>query len=963
MRLTLGLLGLATYFSFLPSLVRADETTDRYVESLRAAGYADLAIDYLTMRLESKGNSAEETANLEFEVAASLIVASDAIDDLSKREQMLEEARLKFEEFSKKYPGHPKAPDALVQMATVDLQKGRLRVVQAQLPANASRAIALAREGRAFFQKSAMDYDKAQTRLQAAFKAMPIYISDEDAAGRALRARKTKLFEEYIEARFQGALAQFYLADSYKTIEIPPADPADKGAVAAAQKEREEWDRAYKTALEKARKGFEAIYEEHRRELVGLYGHLWMARCMAAQGEHRQAMGIYELLMEHENPDLARLQREVFYFQMISFAARKEYNQVINHAVPWLRNNAKFRLEPAYQGVQMELALAYVARAESATDGREQNRHYVEANSLFERLGSYSNAYTGLARREQLKISPFLAKSLGGRSFSQLFSLGNAKLDLLKPDLPTTEQNKILEEAKQLFRDAIGAARETDSVDSVNDARLALAYIHLRLEEIYEAAILCEYVARVFPKSTSAPQAALFGVTAYAWGFEKASELAETGVPARPDVDADHLVELAEYLATRWPSSKEVDDARATVGRLEMSRKNYERSTAAFDKVNPNSAKYPESLALAGGVFWDWYKSASREENASTKELEELRGKATDRLSRASPLLHAALGGVMDRQTFLNDAMLGEVYYESGEDDKALEVLLRLSERLKAGSVASEVEPPLRIGVLTTALQCYVRQNKLSEADGIIDLISAQQGQEETGNVTLVFISLAARLREQMARIKASGNAAQLRQLADSFESFLDRVAGRDAGQTIHSLVYLADNFIELERYAKAVTLLEKVIEHPEAPDEENRPSINRARLLLARSQAKLGDFAEARGTIDKLLRENMNAKDVIMERGEILDASGDLAESIKHWKWVVNRMKQGRPRPAEFYEAVDRLIATFLKVSGPDREKRLREGEYLASFLLQTDTSLPDEWRPIFEKHARELKGALGSY
>ncbi|MFO0946311.1 MAG: hypothetical protein U1D30_10245 [Planctomycetota bacterium] len=517
MRSKIWLFGFATLFSYLPLGVQADERTDQYVEALRASGFADLAIEYLRNRWEAKGTTPEEKANLEFEIAASLIAASDALDDLSKREQMLEDARQKFEEFSKKHPKHPKAPEALVQMATVDLQKGRLRVVQAQLPANAGRAIALAKEAREFFKKSAADYEQAQTQLQAAFKAMPVYISDEDAEGRAQRAMKAKLFDQYIEARFQGALAQFYLADSYKTIEIPPADSTDAAAVAALKKEREEWDRAYKGALEKAKKGFEAIYTEHRRELVGLYAHLWMARCMAAQGEHRQAMGIYELLMEHENPDLARLQREVFYFQMISFAARKEYGQVVNLAVPWLRNNAKFRLEPAYQGVQMELALAFVNQATAAADEKEKSRDYVEANTLLERLGSYSNAYTGLARREQLKISPFLSKAIGGRSFSQLFSLANAKLDLLKPELPAEEQTKLLQESKTLLQDALRAVRESEDADAVNDARLALAFVHLRLEEIYEAATLCEYVARMHPKSTAAPQAAFFGITAYAW--------------------------------------------------------------------------------------------------------------------------------------------------------------------------------------------------------------------------------------------------------------------------------------------------------------------------------------------------------------------------------------------------------------------------------------------------------------
>lgn len=930
---------------------------NRYVEALRERGYADLAIDYLKMRLERVPAESPERAELEFEIASSLIAASESIDDLSQREQMLEEARAKFEEFTKTYPDHPRRPESLVQVAGVDLQKGLLSVLQAQLPANASRAVALAKEARGYLTNAADDYEKAYKQAHDAYKAMPIFVAEDDREG---REKKSRLFAQYIEAQFQAALARFYLADSYRAIDLPPVDPNDAPAVAARAKEKAEWDAAYQKTLEQARKGFFDIHDNHRREPAGLFAHLWLARCLAAQGQHRQAMGIFQQLMEHENRDLENFQRQVFHFKTISHAARKEYSQVINLATPWLRVNSRYRSEPAYQGVQMELALALIAEAEVKKDEREKHALIADADSVLERLATTMNQFTGVARREQLRIAPYLTGNREGRTFNQLFSLANAKLDLLKPDLPPEKRKELLEETKRLFRQAIAAARDSDSADSVHDARLALAFVHLQAEEVYEAAVLCEHLARRYPKATAAPQAAALGVTAYAWGFDQAIQLQDQNVAAHAEVDADHLRALTEYLVGRWPGTKEADEALATMGRLELARGNHVQATEAFDRVSPKSPKYPESVSLAGGASWDAYKAAIRAGGAAPEALTALKDTARDHLARASVLLHQGSVGTLDRQTFLNDALWGEVEYEAGQDAKALEILLPLVDAVQKGSVSSEVEPVLKIGVLTTALQCHVRQGELEKTDALMDLIGKQQGQDQSGNVTVVFVALASRLREQMARVKATGDSARIQATADSFEKFLDRVSQREAGQTVQSLVYLADNLLELERFEKAIGLLQRALAHPEAADADNLPNTNRARLLLARAQARVGRFAEAREGIDKLLRENMNAKDVIMERGAILEAAGDVENGIKHYKWVVNRMKAGSPRPPEFYEAVDRLITLLLKVQGTDRPKRLGEGQYLANFLLNTDTQLPGEWRPVFERHAHALAAAL---
>src|SRR5690606_7225518 len=148
----------------------------------------------------------------------------------------------------------------------------------------------------------------------------------------------------------------------------------------------------------------------------------------------------------------------------------------------------------------------YIARAEAEGNPREKTRLYREADDILNRLGGYPNQYTGLARREQLRIAAHInSDGPKARTLNQLFSLANAKLDTLKPETPADQRLTILSEAKQLFKDAIEAAQPSESVDSVNDARVALAYTCLMANDVYEGALIAEFVAREYPTSTSAP--------------------------------------------------------------------------------------------------------------------------------------------------------------------------------------------------------------------------------------------------------------------------------------------------------------------------------------------------------------------------------------------------------------------------------------------------------------------------
>lgn len=938
---------------------RTDELRQRYVEGLRQQGLADLAIEYLELALKQQNLSQDDRSDIEFEIAASYISASDALGDLSKRDQMLETARTRFDTFSKSHPTHPRRSESLFHMGMIDLQQGRLRVAQAQLPANSTRVPGLANEARQYLSNAAENYQKAFEQAQAAYKKLPVYIDDERPDSGKLHREKSRLFGHMIEARFQGALARFYLADSFQSIPLPePTDPSDKSAAEAIAKTKADWGMAYHQAMAAAEKGFEQIYLEHRREAAGLFGHLWMARCMAARGDHRKAMGIFTQLMEHDNRELARFQRDVFYFTILSHMARKEHDQVIALSEPWLRRNTAAARELCCRGVELELARAYIAKGLAATDDKSKLRYFVDANQLLERLAGSADEFQGLARREQMQIAGFLTQGDRYRNFNQLLSLANGKLDELKPGLAAEKRATMLREAQELLHQAIKTARPEDPV---NDARLALVFAMIHSGETYEAAVLAEHIARAYPKSAAAPQAASLGVTALAYAYDQAFNLKQQGFASDPDTDIRHLIALVTLLKERWPDSKETDEAILTVGGLELSRQRYPEATAALQQVGTRSVKYPEAASLAGRAYWDWFLSLARREGSDTKQLGELRDKAKALLQAASPQLKQNAAGKLTYEVLLNEAAIAEVLYELNDPDAALAAIGPLVQAIDKDACPAEAEPPLRIRVLTTALQCYIRQGKLEEADNLVALIVRQKGQEKAGNVTLVLVSLANRLKEQIERIRASGDAARLEQTAAAFEKFLDNIASREAGQNVQSLVFLGNSFVELGRHAKAVALFERALAHPDASKKENEGSILFARLLAARSFRLSGDYAQARKAIDELYKSHRSHLPILMERGEILEAAGDHEAAIRHYKDAINRMQRSRPRPEEFYKAMDRLLKIFLDLRDDGRTKRLKEGYKYAQFLVRVDETIPGNWKTVFESHVGSIGAELG--
>lgn len=929
-----------------------EEARDLYVQGLRTNGFADLAIEFLERELQRPELTTDQKADLEFGIAESLIAKSQGSDDLNNREGMLDAAAAKFAEVLKKYPNHQRQSEALVQSATIALLKGRLGVLRAQQPANSGRVEALAKAARQQLERAADEYYRAYEGLLAKYKKLPVYVPPED---KETQYQKKKLFNAYIDARFQSGLSRFYLADSYLTIELPVPTSRDGSAMAEYQATKREWSQAFAQENQKARKLFEDIAEEHRREVVGLYAQLWMARCMAADGDHRRAMGIYDLLLEHDNVILRKLQRDVFFFNILSMAARKEYDGIIARVPEWLSRNSRYSKEPSYLGVQFELARARIAKALADAPGTSRDSELATASRILDYLASTSNEYSGLARREQFKLADMLGTGPAARSFNQQLSLANTKLDLVTPTLSPAEKQVVIREAIDILYQAIRTGEKSETPDAIAEAWTSVAYSYILMDDFYSGAVAARSVLRDFGKTRAARTGLQFAVVAYLYSYERATKL--------NDSHALRDLELAEEVVAthgdRFRDSKELSEALLAVGRARLARRQYEKAVAWFEKAGPNAALRADIASMAGLSLWEWYRTLGADE--STVNKEELRTKAKDRLSEASAKFHASPGGRFERPAVLNDAFLADVYYDLNQDADALAILNPIIAKIDDRSLPASVEPRLRINILTTALQCAIRQGRLDDTDRLVEMIGKQQGQEEAGNVTAVFISLASRLQEQMTRLKAAGDQGKYFQTANTYESFLNRLADRQSGQTIDSLLFLAGCLLDIGKAPRAVDLLTRAKSRPEAASEQARPMMAKADLLLVRAYRLAGEYDKAKPLADKLFLANPSAPDVLLERGNVLEAAGDTKNAIIHWKAMIQRMKDIRPRPDDFYLAVDRLLRLYKELHGPERAVRAREGFGYTKVLLASDASMPDNWRTAFEKHQADFTRELG--
>src|SRR5207249_6979494 len=138
-------------------------------------------------------------------------------------------------------------------LARLFYQRGQTAVLQANDAATPAEKQAKLDETRASFDQARQAYTQAEAPLQAAFKAFPNFIPEDEPAQKEARERA---HDALMDDQLQRSVVDYEEAQTY-----PPGNP--------------ERDKLLDTAIE----SFKDLYQRYRTWMAGLSAYMWQGKC------------------------------------------------------------------------------------------------------------------------------------------------------------------------------------------------------------------------------------------------------------------------------------------------------------------------------------------------------------------------------------------------------------------------------------------------------------------------------------------------------------------------------------------------------------------------------------------------------------------------------------------------------------------------------------------------------------
>jgi hypothetical protein len=117
------------------------------------------------------------------------------------------------------------------------------------------------------------------------------------------------------------------------------------------------------------------------------------------------------------------------------------------------------------------------------------------------------------------------------------------------------------QEALKYYRMALQTAPADTPINDLNTIRSFLVYLYWASDDLYEAAVMGEFLARHYPDAPGARQSAKTAMAAYARIFNEAP-------PQHRQFESDCVMGIADYIARRWAGQPEADEARMMLTRV-----------------------------------------------------------------------------------------------------------------------------------------------------------------------------------------------------------------------------------------------------------------------------------------------------------------------------------------------------------------------------------------------------------
>ena len=634
-------------------------------------------------------------------------------------------------------------------------------------------------------------------------------------------------------------------------------------------------------ALDRARKRFEAIADEHRIQMAGVVARMWQGKCFEERngpGDLGRAMGIYDELKDEPDPRLRPLLRQVAYFRIILMGKRGDFALAQAEAEKWLKEEGRDRQNDEALGVLVELGRDLLGQAQARGEDAPKD---ADRGASLRRAGDVLSEVTKVSSRHKRAAILLLRQARAGGVAPKAGEEKKVAPASLKPEEALADAEAAVGEEKYdeaivLLRTALRKLDPAKDLAKINTGRALLAFALYSDKQYAEADVVAEHLARSYPKDEQANRSIEIALASLGAAFNE-SPAAERAA------EADRLASLAAFTARAMPDSESADVARMTLGEIDMSRRRFDDAAKALEAMREASPRRPEALAKAGKARW-----------LHSQELKDKPPEAKAEADRSVALFQQSLKIRQDAKAPPSDPALVTTACDLAEiqlfRDRPTEALALLEPLVKAADrKPSEEEAPLRSRLVSTQLRALIALKEVGKA---VDQMKALQANGGSGQgMAQLYFGLGRLLEKEIEGLKAKGDAAALKATQETYGQFLDAMAANAEGQTYESLEWAGEAMLSLGAAAKAAPIFERVLktfggDAEFLKDPDAQPRLNRARLKWIQALIAANDFDKAQEQLGPLLKGKQKSLDVMVEQAKLFEAKAQAA-GLDKAAWV----------------------------------------------------------------------------
>jgi tetratricopeptide (TPR) repeat protein len=889
-----------------PRPAGAVEEARRFLEALRDPEgrfrYYDTALEYLEIIRNSPLVDQEFKDVIDYEAGVTLVTTSRMVGDTAVQQKQLDQAEQKFKKFLADHPKHPLVSSANTQLANLLVERGRVKSEQAARPsASEAEKKRLPAEARELYDEAQKVLAKLEKELlEELRKLKPIVPRDKETEEKLKEVQR-----DLLQVRLALVQVIEEAAETY-----PPGSKGNTDNLKAAAKKYNE------------------LYEKYDTYIAGHYARMWEGRCYKDLGETDKAFDAFEdLLVQPSEIQPFRLLKSKALILLLETALLpevKQYKKALDEAQQW-EKEARGAEESNPEGLAIkylagEAALEYANTLEGKKNEAARKKALASAKQLFDFVAGFSGEYQkkarDAARRPEFVGEDFVVPE--PTNFAEARDRATDTLFLsadkhLKPE----EAAKARAEAIEYFRMAIRMKTADVTPDEMNVIRYRLAYLYYKCDELYQAAVIGEFLARRYPNGTGARQGARIALAAYVKLFNAAE-------PEQRQFEAERMVDIAEYITRLWQGERLAAEAWMTLIRTALGDDDFDKAQEYLQKVPADSPRRGEIELTTGQRLWASYLQASRKEEAqrpSQEVLDKMVEQAQKTLEDGIARMRKSVdqGGEVSPTLAAAVLSLAQIYIGAAEPEKAVG---RLEDpKIGALTLVTADHPAagdgqFRVETYKAALRAYVSVQEVDKAREVmrrLENLTKEGGDAEAGKkLTRIYISLGRELQEQLERLRNQQKTDQLAKVSEAFRDFLDRIR-QGEGNTFSSLNWVAETFFSLGAgfdpggktlspeakgyYEKAADTYQRILQRCDDADfGAPQGAATSIKIRLAKCLRRLGPsdqrkYDKAMALLVEILRDRGTMIDAQVEAAYVYQARGE--QDARYYPFAISGGKR----------------------------------------------------------------------